>query len=113
MRKGKIASQVAHASLGAILKSRKTLNKSELVIASNEYIEAWLNGPFTKIVVKCDSLDELLALEQACLRNDVRHCKITDAGNTVFDGVPTVTCLAVGPDDENKINQITSHLQLL
>jgi PTH2 family peptidyl-tRNA hydrolase len=38
---------------------------------------------------------------------------ITDNGKTEFHGEPTRTCLAIGPDDAEKIDAITGRLQLL
>lgn len=38
---------------------------------------------------------------------------ITDSGRTEFHGQPTRTCLAIGPDLAEKIDEITGHLQLL
>ena len=38
---------------------------------------------------------------------------ITDSGKTEFHGEPTNTCLAIGPDESWKNDQITGHLQLL
>jgi peptidyl-tRNA hydrolase, PTH2 family len=38
---------------------------------------------------------------------------ITDAGHTEFKGVPTKTCLAIGPNDVDEIDVVTGHLKLL
>ncbi len=38
---------------------------------------------------------------------------ITDSGRTEFHGRPTRTCLAIGPDDASKIDQVTGNLELL
>jgi PTH2 family peptidyl-tRNA hydrolase len=38
---------------------------------------------------------------------------ITDSGRTEFHGQPTRTCLAIGPDEASKIDQVTGHLELL
>lgn len=38
---------------------------------------------------------------------------ITDSGKTEFHGEPTDTCLAIGPGEADKIDEITGHLQLL
>ena len=38
---------------------------------------------------------------------------ITDSGKTEFHGEPTQTCLAIGPDDSEKIDAITGRLELL
>jgi peptidyl-tRNA hydrolase len=37
----------------------------------------------------------------------------TDSGKTEFPGEPTNTCLAIGPDDADKIDAVTGELQLL
>ncbi len=38
---------------------------------------------------------------------------ITDSGRTEFHGQPTRTCLAIGPDDASKIDEVTGQLELL
>jgi PTH2 family peptidyl-tRNA hydrolase len=38
---------------------------------------------------------------------------ITDSGRNEFHGQPTRTCLAIGPDEASKIDQVTGHLELL
>jgi PTH2 family peptidyl-tRNA hydrolase len=54
-------------------------------------------------------LDDIAAAaEQAGL---VCHV-ITDSGWTEFAGVPTKTCLAIGPDWCDMIDPVTSHLKL-
>jgi PTH2 family peptidyl-tRNA hydrolase len=131
MRKGKIAAQASHASLGAIL------NYSEIYLdASIDYndgyhnyesqvgncaviqlnkqpLKEWLEGRFTKVCVSVDSEEELLDIYQKALDNNVNVKLITDAGLTEFNGVPTKTCLALGPDYPENIDPISGHLKLL
>ena len=38
---------------------------------------------------------------------------IVDAGLTEFNGVPTKTCIAIGPANPDDIDEITKHLKLL
>jgi len=38
---------------------------------------------------------------------------ITDNGKTEFGGIPTKTCLALGPDLSEKIDEVTGDLKLL
>ncbi len=38
---------------------------------------------------------------------------IIDSGFTEFNGVPTKTCIAVGPNRAEDIDRVTGHLKLL
>lgn len=119
MRKGKIASQAAHASLGVVvnlLHDRTKEKKGDSYYLGGSVPAAvydWLQGPFTKIVVSCDSEEELMALHLEAKKNGILTCLITDAGKTEFDNVPTKTTCAIGPGEVQEINKITGHLQLL
>jgi len=132
MPKGKIAAQVAHASMGVLLNlgkyDRCVSDDNELLshdftlklagYERGEFIVRqplidWLTGAFTKVCVSCDSEQELLELEAAAKNAGIIHCLITDSGLTVFDGVPTKTCLAIGPDYSDVLDPLTRHLKLL
>lgn len=118
---GKIASQVAHASLGAILNMMKKewhpdasnfFNWSlHLHEKSPEYL--WLAEDFTKIVLDCPSLEEMLFIEHEAQKVGMNYCRITDNGDTVFNGVHTVTTMAIGPHWSENINKLTGHLKTL
>lgn len=98
--KGKLSAQVAHASVDALLKTNK------------EDISKWHGQGMKKSVLKVAGLDELLEYkkkaEDACLITAL----ITDAGHTQIPA-GTVTCLAIGPDDEKRIDKITGALKLM
>lgn len=113
MRKGKIAAQSAHASMGAILNLSTTENNKIVVDISSSAVNEWLTGRFTKICLSVDSEEELLEIYQSAIDNGLNVKLITDAGLTEFNGVPTKTCLAIGPDQPEKIDPITRHLKLL
>lgn len=131
MRKGKIASQVAHASMKVLLDLMKKSTQSRwiekwngssmevkdtirtLEIPEASYLNQWLNGSFAKIVVSCNSEDELLALQFKAVNEFLLTAAITDEGATEFNGVPTMTCLAIGPNSSERIDKITGHLKLL
>ena len=68
---------------------------------------------FKKIVVYVNSEGELMALAHAAQAHKLPWKLITDAGDTEFNGVPTVTCIAIGPDYSDKIDEITGSLPLL
>ena len=114
MRKGKIAAQASHASLGAILNYGSYTNEYQYTLdIHNDAVHEWLEGRFTKVCVSVDSEQELLDIYDIALHNNVNVKLIKDAGLTEFNGVPTLTCLAIGPDYPERIDPITNHLKLL
>lgn len=72
----------------------------------------WINGIFTKICLKVDTEEQLLEIQKRSLDNGLACHLITDRGLTEFKGVPTNTCLAIGPDRSEKIDEITKDLEL-
>jgi len=123
MRRGKEISQASHASLGAILKQgsyhkawvdddNEVITPPQLIINLDERTQPWLQGIFKKITVYVNSEQELFDLQKAAQEKGLIECLIQDSGLTEFGGVPTYTCLAIGPDLEEKINEITGGLPL-
>ncbi len=102
MRKGKMVAQGAHASMKALLENMEHPN-----------IKQWLAGPFAKIAVGVDSEDELMAVLEKAKAAGLITALITDAGRTEFNGVPTNTCIAVGPATNEDLVPITGDLKLL
>ena len=116
MRKGKIASQVAHASLLAVFGERDSFSirtSDSISIYLDASLKTWLAGKYTKIVVGCDSEDELLDLNAQAVQAMIRSALIKDSGFTEFHGVPTYTALALGPQKSSSIDKITGYLKLL
>ena len=114
MRKGKIAAQASHASLGAILNYGSKIYEGTLSLTiENKAVKEWLEGRFTKVCVSVDSEEELIDIYMKAMHNKVNVKLIKDAGLTEFGGVPTYTCLAIGPDYPENIDKITGHLKLL
>ena len=56
---------------------------------------------------------ELLELKKRLDETCIPHKLITDAGNTEFHGVPTVTCLGIGPYISEEIDKFTDNLPLI
>ena len=124
MRKGKMIVQGAHASLGALL---SLFNKQTIYheystdpdycyccnFSKSSILDWWLNGKFTKVCVYVNSEEELLDIYNKVLEKDFPCKLIIDAGLTEFNGVPTKTCLGIGPWISEELDEITGNLPLL
>lgn len=109
----------------------KMINEWRFVFADtdNSPLNIWLNGIFTKIVVGIDETTIIennkevkLTADENLVRlfNNIKQKNpsipvklITDCGNTEFHGVPTNTCIGIGPWWSDEIDMFTSDLQLL
>jgi PTH2 family peptidyl-tRNA hydrolase len=109
LRKGKLISQGSHASMSFLVKRLQT----EVVPVWTEPELEWLEGSFAKICVSVDTEEELLEIYKKAKDAELEVHLITDLGRTEFNGVPTNTCLAIGPDYSSKIDSITGDLTLL
>lgn len=114
MRKGKMIAQGAHASLGVFTQKMYFLEGPfNHALQLDKAMDEWLESSYTKIVVGCDSAKELLDLEREAKENSIPCKLIVDSGLTEFNGVPTITCIAIGPGYNEDIDKLTGHLNLL
>lgn len=127
MRKGKIAAQVAHASMGVLLQDSLTSSElledvdsnddvyhREMTIPLNDDMFKWLSGSFTKIVLYVNTDEDWYELIETLEKQTIiPYYVITDNGATEFKGVKTQTCVAIGPAESFKIDQITGSYNLL
>lgn len=118
MRKGKMAAQAAHASLGVFSRAFRCKRDSydglyHVEFTIEEYVKQWLDSSFTKICVGCGSQAELLAILREAEKAGLPCILVTDNGATEFNGTPTDTCIAIGPWKSSEIDKITGHLKLL
>jgi PTH2 family peptidyl-tRNA hydrolase len=122
MRTGKIASQVAHASMAFLTKELfwRQYDSEGPEYVNNVYfgeqfeeIDHWLKNSFRKIVCYVNSEAELLEIYKRALDLGLIAHIVEDNGATEFKGVKTVTCLALGPAVSTKFEGLTDHLPLL
>lgn len=120
IRKGKFAAQVAHGSLGALLKlawrfrDEKDINHIDFRYGDDSGLKKWLDGLFTKVCLSVDNDEELISLYNDIINNSHIPCAlITDAGLTEFHGVATNTCIGIGPWWSDEIDKFTGNLKLL
>jgi len=114
LRTGKYVAQGAHASLGALLSLGKYDEEMTTftIPLDNAFVFEWLVGRFTKITCYVNTDDELAEIYNKAKEAGIATAIITDSGLTEFGGVPTLTAVGVGPDNEELINKITGHLPL-
>ena len=115
MRKGKMIAQGAHASMAFITRRLQRYHDGGrvFVVDLRPVEQDWLDNSFTKICVSVNSEEELLAIKANADAAGLECHLIQDNGLTEFGGVPTYTCLAIGPDESSWIDVITGHLGLL
>ncbi len=100
LSQGKLAAQVAHASLESY--------KQSPFEAQLEW-EAWGSK---KVVLKVKTLKEMLGVYEKVKKTKMPYALIKDAGRTeVKPG--TVTALCIGPWREDEIDRITGGLKML
>jgi peptidyl-tRNA hydrolase len=98
--RGKLAAQVAHAAVSSFL-------------AADAYLQrVWLSQGMPKVVLRCDSPDELEELERKAIAAGLPCALVRDAGRTV---VPqgTSTCLGIGPAADAALAPLTGELKLV
>ena len=96
--KGKLSVQVSHASVSALLKSHK------------DDTTKWQKQGMKKVVLKVKDKKELLDYKIKAEDHGLVTALIIDAGKTVLKP-GTMTCLGIGPDEEEKIDTVTGKLK--
>jgi PTH2 family peptidyl-tRNA hydrolase len=99
MGRGKLATQVAHASVGAMR------------MIDEEIVKKWEKFA-KKIVLKVKDGEELMKFYRKVKKEGMPCFLVKDAGLTQLEP-GTVTALGIGPVEEEKIDKITGKLKLL
>lgn len=114
MRKGKMVAQGGHGVLKVFLEQMvRGPEEGKFTLYASDAVLAWLEGKFTKICLGARNEEELLEVYEKSRETGVMCTLITDAGLTEFDGVPTNTCVVVGPAYPHQVEPFTKHLPLL
>ncbi len=98
--RGKIAAQACHASIGSYKR------------ADERIIKKWEQEGGKKVVVKVNNLKELFEVYELIKATDISYFLVQDAGHTELPE-STITCLGIGPAEDEKIDKITGELKLL
>jgi PTH2 family peptidyl-tRNA hydrolase len=126
MRKGKMAAQAAHASMMFFAKQFRNSSANYFntvqhrtgnihgygITVTDEQLK-WMQESFAKIVVGVDTELELLRIIDAARAEGLTVNHVVDSGKTEFNGIPTLTCAAIGPHEADRVDSITGKLKLL
>lgn len=103
MSKGKLAAQVAHAAVDAVLKTLRV---------RPEWVYSWVEQGQKKVVLACESESELLKTYEEFSMLGLPTSLIYDAGRTELPP-NTLTALGVGPAPSNMIDKVVGNFKLL
>jgi peptidyl-tRNA hydrolase len=117
--RGKLAAQAGHAYLHAYWDAEDYLGRPVTEVSMDQWrarkdlLTAYRkSGKATKVCLVVETTDELRVLE-AAYRPVCGVSLVTDAGLTCFDGVPTVTCLGIGPIRDEDVGDDLKALKVL
>ena len=103
MGTGKLAAQVAHAAVMAVEITK---------IRNVNWFNSWFKAGQAKVVVKVQTLGELLEIRKHAESLHLTVAEIQDSGLTQIPA-GTVTCIGIGPGPSGLIDKVTNHLKLL
>ncbi len=102
MSKGKLAAQVAHGAVSCTLLAKSRTKK---------LFSDWYRDGQRKVVLKVEGKENLYIIQEQARFAGVLSTVVVDAGHTQLPpGTPT--CVALGPDEEEKIDALTGHYPL-
>ena len=118
MRRGKEVSQGSHASMAFLTRRiQRVIAQNgpmggDVTIHISQNEAEWIMANFAKVTLQVEDESALLTVADAGKAAGIETHVVTDSGLTEFHGQPTKTCLALGPDEIGKIDEITKDLKL-
>ena len=100
---GKLAAQCAHAAVDCALVAKRSVSR---------LFERWKAGGARKIVVQCDTLEEMKRLYGAAQKANLVTSMIKDAGHTEIPS-GTITVIGIGPAPRRSMEALTGELKLV
>jgi len=112
MRRGKEIAQGAHASMAFLTKAfaderSRGADPGSLRLKVGPEVWSWLAARHATVTLQAPDLETLLRVESEARARRIEAHVVTDLGLTEFAGRPTITALALGPDQADAIDAIT------
>ena len=114
MRRGKEIAQGSHASMAFLVNRMRLLptGSDQVTVELSTAEQQWISQGMAKVCLKINSKEELLSCHAKAQQDGLQSHVIRDSGRTEFNGVPTITACAIGPDHPDRIDAITGELSL-
>ncbi len=114
MRRGKEIAQGSHASMAFLVRRMRAQSPTatDVTVSLRPAELHWITQGMAKVCLKVNSEEELLACHARAREAGLESHLIRDSGRTEFNGIPTLTACAIGPDDPALIDPITGDLSL-
>lgn len=100
MSQGKLAAQVAHASILSMFEAPEGI------------VCGWLDNSYPKIVLQAETTQDLFALQEKANELKLPSALVIDEGRTEISN-GSITCLGIGPATKELIDEVTGKLRLL
>lgn len=100
MSQGKLAAQVAHASILSMFEAPEGI------------VCGWLDNSYPKIVLQVETTQDLFALQEKANELKLPSALVIDEGRTKLSN-GSITCLGIGPSTKELIDEVTGKLRLL
>jgi PTH2 family peptidyl-tRNA hydrolase len=103
MGTGKLAAQVAHAAV---------MGGERVRALRKEWFNSWFRAGQAKVVVKVNSIEELMNVKMRAQEMNLPVVQVQDSGLTQIPS-GTITCIGIGPAPSELIDKVTFELKLL
>lgn len=110
MRRGKEIAQGAHASMSFLTKNIN--RKGDFIREISKKELEWIFNSFTKIVLQVPDWQSLIDVYDKAQNAGITAHLIIDNGTTEFNGHPTATAVAIGPEDSTILDPLFGNLNL-
>lgn len=111
LRKSELAAQVATASMGFLLDNNESERNDVINVKLSNEEALWLNGTFEKYVMGVDSEKDLKELMLKAEFEGIGVYPVHSLNSN--NAIESLTCIALGPDNSEVINQVTKNLRAL
>lgn len=112
MKRASIAALVAKASAEFFIDNDESSRGDKLSVSLTPQESEWLSSGSTRIVLGVPSENELKSLAFRAEIAGLQCYQITGTQASDIDFSPETLCVAIGPDESDKIDEITGNLKL-